>query len=60
MFGKANRWVGGGVHTSAWDFYDGKDFRLKIQGLYPSIPWTEDDFDPGAKFHISASVPYLR
>lgn len=47
------------MHTSAWDFYDGKDFRLKIQGLYPSIPWTEDDFDPGAKFHISASVPYL-
>lgn len=34
--------------------------RLKYQGLCPPVPRTEDDFDPGAKFHISASVPYLR
>lgn len=34
--------------------------RLKYQGLCPPVPRTEDDFDPGAKFHISASVPYIR
>ncbi|XP_015984801.1 angiotensin-converting enzyme-like protein Ace3 [Rousettus aegyptiacus] len=36
------------------------NLRLKYQGLCPPVPRTEDDFDPGAKFHISASVPYLR
>uniref|UniRef100_A0A8C0SQS4 Angiotensin-converting enzyme n=1 Tax=Canis lupus familiaris TaxID=9615 RepID=A0A8C0SQS4_CANLF len=36
------------------------NLRLKYQGLCPPIPRTEEDFDPGAKFHISASVPYLR
>ncbi|XP_039091839.1 angiotensin-converting enzyme-like protein Ace3 [Hyaena hyaena] len=35
------------------------NLRLKYQGLCPPIPRTEDDFDPGAKFHISASVPYI-
>lgn len=34
--------------------------RLKYQGLCPPIPRTEEDFDPGAKFHISASMPYIR
>lgn len=34
--------------------------RLKYQGLCPPIPRTEDDFDPGAKFHIVASIPYIR
>ena len=34
--------------------------RLKYQGLCPPIPRTEEDFDPAAKFHISASMPYLR
>ncbi|XP_011366886.1 angiotensin-converting enzyme-like protein Ace3 [Pteropus vampyrus] len=36
------------------------NLRLKYQGLCPPVPRTEDDFDPGAKFHISASVPYIR
>ncbi|KAM5213261.1 angiotensin-converting enzyme-like protein Ace3 isoform 3-T3 [Hipposideros larvatus] len=54
-----------------WKVFDGtiqKDnynlewwnLRLKYQGLCPPIPRTEDDFDPGAKFHISASVSYTR
>lgn len=34
--------------------------RLKYQGLCPPIPQTEEDFDPGAKFHISASLPYMQ
>lgn len=34
--------------------------RLKYQGLCPPIARTEEDFDPGAKFHIPANVPYVR
>ncbi|XP_035972038.1 angiotensin-converting enzyme-like protein Ace3 [Halichoerus grypus] len=54
-----------------WKVFDGtigKDtynqewwnLRLKYQGLCPPVPRTEEDFDPGAKFHISASMPYIR
>nr|Q9GLN7.1 RecName: Full=Angiotensin-converting enzyme; Short=ACE; AltName: Full=Dipeptidyl carboxypeptidase I; AltName: Full=Kininase II; AltName: CD_antigen=CD143; Contains: RecName: Full=Angiotensin-converting enzyme, soluble form; Flags: Precursor [Pan troglodytes]AAG31358.1 dipeptidyl carboxy peptidase 1 [Pan troglodytes] len=34
--------------------------RLKYQGLCPPVPRTQGDFDPGAKFHIPSSVPYIR
>uniref|UniRef100_H0UWL7 Angiotensin-converting enzyme n=1 Tax=Cavia porcellus TaxID=10141 RepID=H0UWL7_CAVPO len=34
--------------------------RLKYQGLCPPVPRSRDDFDPGAKFHIPSSVPYIR
>ncbi|XP_069883830.1 angiotensin-converting enzyme isoform X2 [Dipodomys merriami] len=34
--------------------------RLKYQGLCPPVPRTQDDFDPGAKFHVPSSVPYIR
>uniref|UniRef100_A0A2K6G9P4 Angiotensin-converting enzyme n=1 Tax=Propithecus coquereli TaxID=379532 RepID=A0A2K6G9P4_PROCO len=34
--------------------------RLKYQGLCPPVPRSQDDFDPGAKFHIPSSVPYIR
>lgn len=34
--------------------------RMKYQGLCPPIDRTEEDFDPGAKFHIPANVPYVR
>ncbi|XP_021562285.1 angiotensin-converting enzyme-like, partial [Carlito syrichta] len=34
--------------------------RLKYQGLCPPVPRTQGDFDPGAKFHIPAGVPYIR
>ncbi|KAM9006207.1 angiotensin-converting enzyme isoform X2 [Sarcophilus harrisii] len=54
-----------------WRVFDGsinkKDYnqewwslRLKYQGLCPPVPRTQEDFDPGAKFHIPANVPYLR
>nr|XP_020730928.1 angiotensin-converting enzyme-like isoform X1 [Odocoileus virginianus texanus]XP_020730929.1 angiotensin-converting enzyme-like isoform X1 [Odocoileus virginianus texanus] len=54
-----------------WKVFDGtieKDMynqewwnlRLKYQGLCPPVPRSEEDFDPGAKFHISASLPYIR
>jgi peptidyl-dipeptidase A len=36
------------------------DLRLKYQGVAPSIPRTEADFDPGAKYHVAADVPYTR
>ncbi|VFV22246.1 angiotensin-converting enzyme-like [Lynx pardinus] len=35
--------------------------KVEVPGpVPPPIPRTEDYFDPGAKFHISASVPYIR
>uniref|UniRef100_H0VWU3 Angiotensin-converting enzyme n=1 Tax=Cavia porcellus TaxID=10141 RepID=H0VWU3_CAVPO len=36
------------------------NLRLKYQGLCPPVPRTEDDFDPAAKFHVPANVPYTR
>ncbi|KAF6092032.1 angiotensin I converting enzyme [Phyllostomus discolor] len=34
--------------------------RLKYQGLCPPVARSQGDFDPGAKFHISSNVPYIR
>ncbi|XP_075846496.1 angiotensin-converting enzyme [Microtus pennsylvanicus] len=34
--------------------------RLKYQGLCPPVPRSQDDFDPGSKFHVPANVPYIR
>ena len=36
------------------------DLRLKYQGVAPPVPRSEDDFDPGAKYHVPANVPYTR
>ncbi len=36
------------------------DLRLKYQGVAPPVPRNENDFDPGAKFHVPANVPYMR
>jgi peptidyl-dipeptidase A len=36
------------------------DLRLKYQGVAPSLPRTEEDFDPAAKYHVAANVPYTR
>jgi peptidyl-dipeptidase A len=36
------------------------DLRLQYQGIVPPVERTEADFDPGAKYHIPASVPYTR
>jgi len=34
--------------------------RLKYQGVAPGVERSEADFDPGAKYHIPANVPYTR
>jgi peptidyl-dipeptidase A len=36
------------------------DLRLKYQGIVPPAPRGADAFDPGAKYHIPAVVPYTR
>ncbi len=36
------------------------DLRLKYQGIAPPVARTEADFDPGAKYHVAANVPYTR
>ncbi|CAB4030936.1 Angiotensin-converting enzyme, partial [Paramuricea clavata] len=36
------------------------ELRSKYQGIKPPVPRSENDFDPGAKFHIPADVPYIR
>ena len=54
-----------------WDVFSGKtdpahynqawtDDMLKYQGLVPPGPRPADAFDPGAKYHVPASVPYTR
>jgi len=54
-----------------WDVFSGKvkpseynaawwDRRKKYQGVAPPLDRTEQDFDPGAKYHIPANVPYTR
>lgn len=34
--------------------------REKYQGVAPPVTRTEQDFDPGAKYHVPADVPYTR
>ena len=36
------------------------ELRLKYQGVAPPVARTEADFDPGAKYHVAANVPYTR
>ncbi|XP_076440450.1 angiotensin-converting enzyme-like [Babylonia areolata] len=36
------------------------DLRRNLQGVSPPVTRTEDDFDPGAKYHILANTPYIR
>jgi peptidyl-dipeptidase A len=36
------------------------DLRRKYQGVAPPVERTEADFDPGAKYHVPANVPYAR
>lgn len=54
-----------------WDVFAGKtkpseynkawwDLRRKYQGIAPPIARSEDDFDPGAKFHVPGNTPYVR
>jgi peptidyl-dipeptidase A len=34
--------------------------REKYQGVAPPVDRSEDDFDPGAKYHIPSNTPYAR
>lgn len=54
-----------------WNIFKGKTLpetynrdwwllREKYQGVEPPVDRTEQDFDPAAKYHIVASVPYVR
>ena len=54
-----------------WDVFAGKippeqynagwwALRTKYQGISPPVPRSEADFDPGAKYHVPANVPYIR
>ncbi len=36
------------------------DLRLKYQGVAPVTPRGDELFDPGAKYHVPANVPYTR
>ncbi|CAB4017028.1 angiotensin-converting enzyme-like, partial [Paramuricea clavata] len=54
-----------------WNVFNGKiketqynskwwELRSKYQGIKPPVPRSENDFDPGAKFHIPDDTPYIR
>jgi peptidyl-dipeptidase A len=43
------------AYEKGWD-----DLRLKYQGIVPPVARDESKFDPGAKYHVPASVPYTR
>lgn len=34
--------------------------REQYQGIRAAVPRTEEDFDPGAKYHVPANTPYTR
>jgi peptidyl-dipeptidase A len=36
------------------------DLRMKYQGVAPAVARSESDFDPAAKYHVAANVPYTR
>src|SRR5664280_2162143 len=36
------------------------ELRKKYQGIAPPVARSEQDFDPGAKFHVAGNVPYMR
>lgn len=42
-------------YNSAW-----WQLKRKYQGVAPTIPRTEEDFDPGAKYHVPGNTPYMR
>ena len=47
--------VPAGGYQGAWDA-----LRLQYQGIAPPVKRDETRFDPGAKYHIPAGVPYPR
>jgi peptidyl-dipeptidase A len=47
--------AGPGDYNKAW-----WELRQKYQNITPPAPRSESDFDPGAKYHVPANVPYAR
>ncbi len=47
--------VGPGDYNKAW-----WDLRAKYQGVAPPALRSEQDFDPGAKYHVASNTPYAR
>jgi len=54
-----------------WDVFSGKikpqhynqtwwELRERYQGVDPPVERSEKDFDPAAKYHVAANVPYAR
>ena len=54
-----------------WDVFSGAvgperynaswwELKRKYQGVAPPGTRSEEEFDPGAKFHVAANVPYMR
>jgi peptidyl-dipeptidase A len=54
-----------------WGVFDGSitpanynqawvDLKKQYQGVVPPVARSEQDFDPGAKFHIPGNTPYAR
>ena len=55
------RWRVFSGEISAANYEQGwNQLRLQYQGIVPPTERTEQDFDPGAKYHVPASVPYTR
>ena len=50
--------LGGKIPEPPQQIWD--NYRLTIQGLVPPSKRTNQDFDPGAKFHIAHNTPYIR
>jgi peptidyl-dipeptidase A len=44
-----------GDYNTAW-----WDLRTRGQGVAPPVARSEQDFDPGAKYHVPANYPYTR
>jgi peptidyl-dipeptidase A len=55
------RWqvLSGATPTSEWNAAWWA-MRRRLQGIGPGEPRDESDFDPGAKYHVPANVPYTR
>merc|ERR1712198_367360 len=55
------RWdvFSGAVKESNWNCH-WWNYRTNVQGIKPPVKRSELDFDPGAKYHIPANVPYIR
>jgi peptidyl-dipeptidase A len=47
--------IGPNDYNKAW-----WELREKYQGVVAPVPRSEQDFDPGAKYHVPANTPYAR